>query len=226
MSEEKTETLPPDNTAAADDGAALEINSDTGNDGGQDIPPGTGEGTEQTETGDEESPALEVGEKKDNAPEGNEFTGAPENYEDFTLAEGFTFDEDTSREASELFKSLNLSQKGAQKLIDVFQERVNSFKEGQLEAWSAQQKEWRKAVKNMPDYRNQKALAERGAAKLLNTPEEVAMFKNTWLADHPVIFGIFAKVGKLYSEDSLLPQGGKPAKDGGSPEERFPVKIR
>jgi hypothetical protein len=58
----------------------------------------------------------------------------------------------------------------------------------------------------------------------VNTPEEKALFTDSWLSDHPVLFGMFVKIGRLLGEDAPLPNGGKGAPDR-SAESRFPIKM-
>lgn len=167
---------------------------------------------------------LDPDEKDDK--EVNDLNGAPESYDKFTLPEGYSFpDEESEREASELFKSLNLSQKGGQKLIDAHAKYLNRFKAAQLEAWAEAQKKGREEIKSRPTYAADRVYAQKGLRALVQTDEEKAMFKGTWLADHPVFFGMFVKVGKMLAEDSPLPAAPSDHKsDGTSPVDRFPVK--
>src|SRR5262245_53151779 len=45
---------------------------------------------------------------------------APEKYEDFKVPEGYTLDGEVGKEASAMFKELNLPQEAAQRLVDFY----------------------------------------------------------------------------------------------------------
>lgn len=154
----------------------------------------------------------------------NEFVGAPESYEDFTLPDGFSIDEEGKTQIAELFKGLNLSQKGGQKLVDAFTERMIAQKEAELNALSEKRKQWRATIRQRPNYAAERALAQKGLRAVVSDPEEVAMFKGTWMSDHPALFNIFVKVGRLLGEDTPLPNSGSAASKE-TASSRFPVKL-
>ncbi len=198
------------------------------------VPQGA-EGAAAPEGNDQGNPAPEAGDNDDNGVltpdagkgeegEANENLGAPEKYEDFTLPEGFTLDEDGKTAMSELFKGLNLSQTGGQKLVDAYVEQQTKEKEAQLLALTEQRKQWRAQLRSRPTYASDRALARKGLNAVVSTPEERALFTDTWMSDHPALFDIFVKVGKMVGEDSPLPTGGAaPEKDSAS--KRFPVNL-
>ena len=154
----------------------------------------------------------------------NENLGAPESYGDFTVPDGFTVDDDGRTRLHELFRSLNLSQKGGQKLVDAFAERVTGMKEAELAALSQKRKAWRAEIRQRPTFAADRALALKGLNAVVTDPEEIALFKNSWMSDHPALFSMFVKVGKLLGEDSPLPNGGQ-SPEGDSATARFPVKM-
>ena len=179
------------------------------------------------ETGADAAPAKE-GDESILTPgaeeKGSEDIGAPEAYGDFTLPEGFTIDDEGKAQMSALFKGLNLSQKGGQKLVDAFTERVTAMKEAELNALAERRKAWRAEIRQRPTFATDRALALKGLNAVVSEPEEKALFTNSWMSDHPALFSVFVKVGKLLGEDSPLPNGGQsPA--GGSAVARFPVKM-
>src|SRR5258708_4608855 len=47
-------------------------------------------------------------------------TGAPETYADFKVPDGYTLDADVAKEATTIFKALNLGQDQAQQLVDFY----------------------------------------------------------------------------------------------------------
>jgi hypothetical protein len=185
-----------------------------------------------------DSPAPEAGEKKEegeapllNPEEGdakkeeNPDVGAPEDYSDFTLPEGFTLDDSVKEEVCGMFKGMNLSQAGAQKLIDAYAKRIVAQKESELEALNTRRMAWRKEVRQRPTYEAERALAQKGMREVVNTPEEKALFTNSWMSDHPAVFGMFVKIGRLLGEDAPMPNGGKDADSGDSAVARFPIKL-
>jgi len=91
--------------------------------------------TDPTKTGKE----GEGADKKD----GDTPQGAPEKYEPFTLPDGYKLDEKTSGEITEPFKTLNLPQEGAQKLVDYYAKNLLQAVEAPQKAWVDLQKEWR-----------------------------------------------------------------------------------
>lgn len=149
--------------------------------------------------GDADKPILEPEEAKE---EVSEFAGAPENYDDFTMPEGFTLDEAGKTEATELFRKLNLSQKGAQTLVDVWIEKATAMKEAELNQLAEQRKTWRSEIRNRPTFAADRALAQKGINAVVKTDAERALFQDTWLCDHPAVFSLFARIGSLVGEDS------------------------
>ena len=154
----------------------------------------------------------------------NELVGAPESYEDFTMPDGFTIDAEGKTQLAELFKGLNLSQKGGQKLVDAFTERMTAQKEAELNALSEKRRQWRVSIRQRPNYAAERALAQKGLKAVVSDPEEIALFTNSWMSDHPALFNMFVKVGRLLGEDTPLPNGD-PAQNGNSAASRFPVKL-
>lgn len=185
---------------------------------------GEGEAGGNAPEGGSDDPILnpEAGDKA--GADGSEFVGAPEAYDDFSLPEGFTLDEEQKAQVTELFKGLNLSQKGGQKLVDAFTERMTAQKEAELNALADKRKQWRAAIRQRPNYAAERALAQKGLRAVVSAPEEVAMFKGTWMSDHPALFNIFVKVGRLLGEDTPLPQGGSTASKE-TATSRFPIKL-
>jgi hypothetical protein len=208
---------PEENGMAADE-SLLNPEAPAGGAPAGDEGQGKNPGSESGEGGDQ--PLLTPEPEKEENPN----VGAPESYEDFTLPEGFTLDEEVKGQIGELFKGMNISQAGAQKLIDAYTRRVISQKEADLNELNEKRKAWRKEVRKSPTYETDKAYAVKGIRAVVNTPEEKALFTDSWLSDHPALFGVFVKVGRLLGEDSPLPNGGKGAPDR-SAESRFPIKM-
>lgn len=152
-----------------------------------------------------------------------ESQGAPEQYADFKMPEGFTLEGEVKEKVTGLFRELNLSQENAQKLIDYATERDLANKEAMLNDLAARRKEWRSTLRARPNFEADLALARKGMKALVQTPEGAELFKDSWMSDHPAVFDMFVRAGKLVAEDSFDNQNG-----GGAEEnvnlKRFPVK--
>jgi hypothetical protein len=212
---------PEDNGSAVDESLLSpetpEEGAAAGTQGADNPAPETGE----KENGDEPLLEPEAGEPKEENPD----VGAPESYSEFTLPEGFTLDDTVKEEMCGLFKSMNLSQAGAQKLVDTYTKRMLAQKESELEALNTRRMQWRKEVRQRPTYEAERALARKGMREVVNTPEEKALFTDSWMSDHPVVFGMFVKIGRLLGEDAPMPNGGSGKDSGESAEARFPIKL-
>lgn len=187
-----------------------------GGEGADNTPP-EGEG----KAGDEPLLSPEAGENKEDNPD----VGAPEEYSEFTLPEGFTLDDNVKEEMTGLFKGMNISQAGAQKLIDAYTNRIIAQKETELNELANKRKQWRQEVRQRPTYEAERALAQKGIREVVNTPEEKALFTDSWMSDHPVLFGMFVKIGRLLGEDAPPTTGGEPESTGDSAVARFPIKL-
>ena len=152
-----------------------------------------------------------------------ESQGAPEQYADFKMPEGFTLEGEMKEKVTGLFRELNLSQENAQKLIDYATERDLANREAMLNDLAARRKEWRSTLRARPNFEADLALARKGMKALVQTPEGAELFKDSWMSDHPAVFDMFVRAGKLVAEDSFDNQNG-----GGAEENvnlrRFPVK--
>ena len=170
--------------------------SDGKADGGKEDAPLLSPGGDGKKEGKEDAPLLSPESGGEEAAE-----GAPETYEAFTLPEGFELEGDALTEVTDLFRGMNLSQKNAQRLVDYFTRRVIDDKAAGLEALAARQREWRAAVRQRPAYESERALALRGMRAVVEDEDEKALFKDSWLSDHPALWKIFVKVGRLVGED-------------------------
>ena len=179
-------------------------------------------GAETPEKGGEaDKPLLNPDEKEEKAEEAD--AGAPEAYETFTMPEGYALEGELAEEVHGLFKELNLSQKNAQKLVDYFTKRDLDRREGELNALAEKRRAWRAELRQRPGFAAERALAQKGMRAVVQTPEEAELFRDSWLSDHPLIFGLFAKIGRLVAEDSF--DGGPHAEPEDPILKRFPVKL-
>lgn len=215
-----TEAPAPVDTEAAD--APLLAPTDTAEGA-----PAMGEGTETVDAGatpaenGDDKPLLTPGIDENGQ---SEYSGAPENYEAFDMPDGFELDDETRSQTEGMFRDLNLSQKGAQRLIDAYTERAIAQKESELTALAERRKQWRAEVRKSPTFTADRAFAIKGMNAVVSTPEERSLFTDSWMSDHPALFSMFVKVGKLLGEDTPLPGGGA-SPTGGSAVDRFPIKL-
>ena len=119
------------------------------------------------------------------------------------MPEGFTLEGEMKEKVTGLFRELNLSQENAQKLIDYATERDLANREAMLNDLAARRKEWRSTLRARPNFEADLALARKGMKALVQTPEGAELFKDSWMSDHPAVFDMFVRAGKLVAEDSL-----------------------
>lgn len=153
-------------------------------------------GEEKKDEGD--APLIEPKKDEPAKPE-----GAPESYEAFTVPEGFQMDEGRMTEASTLFKELNLTQAQAQKAIDVYCKLAKDQETAQANQLMDARKEWRSSIRSREDFREQKALADKGVRLLLTTDAQKKLFTDSWLQDAPELFDLFVTAGRLVAEDNM-----------------------
>jgi len=156
--------------------------------------------------------------------DGGKPEGAPDSYSDFTLPDGFQWDDGRKNEATALFKELNLPQAQAQKLVDAYCKAALDQKNAEEARVMNERKQWRNEVMARPDFREQQALATKGMRMVVKTPEQQNLFRGTWLQDCPAIFDMFVSIGKLVAEDTMR-VGAPPAPrktEGQINMERFP----
>lgn len=132
--------------------------------------------------------------------------GAPEKYEPFKLPGGFALEGEEFEKVSSMLKGMNLSQSHAQELVDYFTQRMTDEKAAGLNALAARRKEWRAEIRQRPDFANERGLVQRGMRAVLTDKDEKELFEDSWMSDHPALWKVFAKIGRLVGEDSL-PQG-------------------
>ena len=174
---------------------------------------GQGAGSEGSQEGD----ASKQGEGAKEG-EGEEAQGAPEQYADFTLPEGYELAGDMLESVSAFAKSHNLTQTQAQALVDIGAKQAAMIVEqfaGQAttspvvapQHWAG---EWSKQTMADPEIggNNLGSTIDLTARvfKTFGTPELGAFLQSTGLAHHPELVRFMHKVGKAVSEDTLVPQ--------------------
>jgi hypothetical protein len=147
--------------------------------------------------------------EKEEKPEVNEYHGAPEgDYEDFILPDGAPADDELKAEFIPIVKELGLSQKGAQKLVDM-KAKMDGL---QLQRWSNHLNELREQAKADPDIGGPKYAAAvasgKGVIAKFGSPEFRQMLNHYGVGAHPEMIKFMAKVGAAMGETPAVNNGG------------------
>lgn len=173
---------------------------------------GKGEGKADGANGEDKSGEGKEGENAEGADE-DALTGAPENYGDFTIPENLTATEEELGEFKEFAKELDLSDKGAQKVIDKFGEQIAKFQDAQQKAWADIQDDWKKETetdKEIGGQNLQKTLQHAQAGlKAFGSPELVELVEQYGLGNNKAVISLLAKVGEAASEGNFHAGGNK-----------------
>jgi hypothetical protein len=141
--------------------------------------------------------------------------GAPEAYEDFKLPEGMQVDAAVLGEFAPLAKELNLSQGQAQKLVNMYTEKVlPGIMQAQTDAWAKTRSEWAAQAKADPVIGGEKFTANLGEAKraynTFATPELKSVMEQHGMGDHPEVIKLFFTLAKSMREDTIILPGSQP----------------
>lgn len=189
-------TVENDNAQAASASATAQNNADQ-----QGAAQANGQAQNQNANG-QASKQAEGEQKKDG--EAASLTGAPETYADFTAPEGVELDKDLVGEFLPLAKELNLSQAGAQKLVDIAAKVITK----QFEAIETQHLTWAETAKSDPEIGGEK-LAENLALgkKVIDTFGGPALRKelnDSGFGNNPELIRTFAKIARAVSDDTVV----------------------
>lgn len=206
----------------------------------EDAEPAAEQQAEQPEAEKAAGTALTDDAKESEADEFAELYGAPEAYEAFELPEGIPVDEAGLNEFQEWAKSMNLSQVGAQKVVEFELQRQARAAENAVNEYTAQQQEWVKQLQTDeeiggPDYAKKQAIARQfvkkygddefraryGAWDAENNPN------GTGLGNDPVLVRMFYRAAKdLVEDDPLSGNKGDSAPKGMTLAERHAQTTR
>lgn len=149
----------------------------------------------------------------------NELVGAPEKYENFTLPEGAEIAPEVLTEAQGLFKELNVSQKGAQRLLDFHLKAGGDIVQTMIDKSNQQREAWREAVKNDPQIGPNMTQVKEAIGRLYSTwgdEKLVTDFKEamnlTGVGDNPAFIKALYKMAQFATEGRpVLGNPPKPA---------------
>jgi hypothetical protein len=182
-----------------------------------------------TETADPETPPVTTEETVDEPSLMTEPPADPETEEPaepvvpeeyvFEVPEGVVLDETLVGAFTPIAKELGLTQESAQKLTTMYAEHMQGIVEAQQQAAVMQAKAWRTEFLSEPGHVATLTMAK----KALASEHVGADFKSLvtkeapWMADHPAVVHLLAKIGKLISEPHFVegtPRGAeKPLAD-------------
>lgn len=141
-------------------------------------------------------------------------TGAPEKYTDFKLPEGFTADKDMMTAAGELFKKMNVSQDGAQQLVDLYAKSLQAAQEAPFKAFVDMKKDWTDKVNTTYG----KDIAEGGkhftavGGLLEKLGDAEAPFREamdaTGVGSHPAFVAAFIKLAEMLGSGTHVKGNG------------------
>jgi len=156
-----------------------------------------------------------------------EVIGAPEAYADYTVPDGYTLDKEVATEANAMFKSMNLTQEQAQKLVDFYTAKTTESANAPYEAWNNMQEEWVNQVKADPELGSRlnevkttigRALDGLGDAKLTKEFREAMDF--TGAGNHPAFIRAFYRLAQKVTEGRHVAGNGPSAASQNQRQER------
>lgn len=141
------------------------------------------------------------------------FIGAPEKYGDFNVPDGVVVRPDMLEKTETIARELNLSQAGAQKLIDLAPELSQAMADAQQEHWDTVVSNWESSIKEDPNFGGPKfdETMER-AKRVLNEHGNDALktfLEETRFGSNPDLIKLLAKIDQKMGEDKLV--DGKPS---------------
>lgn len=141
--------------------------------------------------------------KEPKTPDGDEPSGAPEEYAEFEMPEGAELDETLLSKFTPLAKELNLTQEQAQKLVNLQSEFVADQQAAIAKEHADQRAAWRDEIKALPDHGKVLADAKKAISAFATDDETKTLLTQTWLGDNPHVIQFLAKVGKVIGEDGF-----------------------
>ena len=147
--------------------------------------------------------------------------GAPEKYEDFKVPEGFELDKDVAGEFGAIAKKNNVTQSGAQELVDFYVKQVREAVDAPMNFYMDRQQEWRKEIDQDAEIGGSrlngtkasigKLIDSLGDAKLSDSFREAMDY--TGAGNHPAVVRFLARVAQRLTEGGPV-RGGGPSPEG------------
>lgn len=131
---------------------------------------------------------------------------APENYEAFTLPDGFEMDEANLAEAVIEFKDLDLTQEEAQRLIDMQSKFVEKAMQAEFDAREAENLKNQNDLKNDKDFGGdnlkQSLKVANNALNVFGSEAFDKILADSGVGNHPEMMRFLLKIGKTLQEDN------------------------
>jgi hypothetical protein len=141
--------------------------------------------------------------------------GAPETYAQFSVPQGYELDEGVAKEASAIFKSMNLNQTQAQQLVDFYVGKTTETANQPYQVWQETQEKWIKEVKADPQLGprlNEVKTTISKAIDGLNDPKLAKDFREamdyTGAGNNPAFIRAFWKLAQMVTEGGHVAGGG------------------
>lgn len=153
-----------------------------------------------------EAPAKDAP-QQDAAKPADAKPAAPEEYADFTVAEGVEINPEVLADFKGLAKEFGLTQEAAQKLIDM-QSRMEGMRaEAAHQALIEQSQAWVKSLREDAEFGGESydknvATAVK-AVERFASPELRSLLNQSGLGNHPELVKLFHRIGNSISEDSI-----------------------
>lgn len=199
-----------------------------GEDGGGDALDGLGDGedtdTDTDVTTGDDAPDTDVTTGDDKGKGEEQFAGlygAPEDgYGEFALPEGIERDAESEAEFHKVAASLNLSQDGAQKLVDWVAQRQSTMTKAVTQAIEQEHQNWKNQVRADPEIggahlKESLATARRGLSAIDPNGELNEVLRASKLGSHPAVVRALVRAGKAVGEASHQGSG-----EGGGSDQR------
>lgn len=145
--------------------------------------------------------------KKEPSNPSTEGNKPPVDYENLKLPEGSLLSNDELAAIKKEAKEKGLTLEQAQRAV----ERTNDYKSfdaAQKEAFSKEREKWKNEWKNDPDFGGDKTvesteLAKRAWNRLADT-ELKTLADQAGFGDHPAVLRMMARIGKMFSDDTMI----------------------
>ena len=156
---------------------------------------------------------------KDAKPE-----GPPEKYE-FKLPDGMELDQQALAKFDPIARELNLNNEQAQKLADIYAERMAATVQDQQKQWSDTLGKWVSDMKADKEIGGEQfdtnVRHAQSAITKFGTPELKSALDTYGMGNHPELVRVFARIGKAMAEDTFV-QPGNAGQQGDQAKKLFP----
>lgn len=161
-------------------------------------------------------------------PPADELTGAPESYEAFSAPEGMALDPELVGPFQDAAKAANLSQAGAQRMVDFGMKVVEKTLQGFQDAHVERVEQWVVQAKADPEvggrnFESNVKLAQSVIAKFGDAEVKEA-FESTGIGNHPALLRLFARIGKASAEGGFV--AGQGTSEPGAPVNREQALVQ